>query len=119
MKLGRAWPAAILALFCIPLFVDLGHADLFGDEAIYSWGADYILQTGEWLTPVSSPYPDRPFLEKPPLKFWVVAAGIKAGLPHDEFGLRFWDALCGGLAFLYVFGIGRRRRAPRAARSRC
>ena len=80
MKLGRAWPAVILALFCLPLFVDLGHADLFGDEAIYSWGADYILQTGEWLTPVSSPYPDRPFLEKPPLKFWVVAAGIKAGV---------------------------------------
>ena len=108
MKIGRAWPAVVLALFCLPLFIGLGKADLFGDEAIYSWGADYILTTGGWLIPRASPFPDRPFLEKPPLKFWVVAAGIKAGLPHDELGLRFWDALCGGVAFLYVFGIGRR-----------
>ncbi|MDR1989673.1 MAG: glycosyltransferase family 39 protein, partial [Acidobacteriaceae bacterium] len=47
------------------------------------------------------------FLEKPPLKFWMVAAPIKLGLlPHDEFGLRFWDAVCGSLSFVYVFLIG-------------
>src|SRR5262249_26793699 len=40
-------------------------------------------------------------------KFWIVAAPIRAGLlPHDEFGLRFWDALFGGIGFLYVFAIG-------------
>ena len=52
------------------------------------------------------------FLEKPPLKFWIVAAPIRAGLlPHDEFGLRFWDAvfgLCDSIEFkereLYVNG---------------
>src|SRR6185436_8454504 len=27
-------------------------------------------------------------------------------LPHDEFGLRFWDAVFGGVSFLYVFLIG-------------
>jgi 4-amino-4-deoxy-L-arabinose transferase-like glycosyltransferase len=36
-----------------------------------------------------------------------VAAPIRAGLlPHNEFGLRFWDALFGSVAFLYVFAIG-------------
>ena len=90
LKLGRAWPAVILALFCLPLFVDLGHADLFGDEAIYSWGADYILKTGEWLIPVVSPYPDRPFLEKPPLKFWVVARNSCMGTPSPRSRCDIW-----------------------------
>jgi hypothetical protein len=27
-------------------------------------------------------------------------------MPHDEFGLRFWDATMGAIAFLYVFAIG-------------
>ncbi len=108
MKTSWIWPTVIFALFCLPLFIGLGNTDLFGDEAIYAWGADRILETGEWLVPKSSPYPDRPFLEKPPLKFWILAAGIQAGLPHDESGMRFWDALMGGVALLYVFGIGRR-----------
>ena len=67
------------------------------------------MEAGDWLVPPSSPDPGIPFLEKPPLKFWIVAAPIRAGLlPHNEFGLRFWDAVFGGAAFLYVFWIGRR-----------
>ena len=72
-----------------------------------------ILETGDWLVPKSSPFEDAPFLEKPPLKFWIIAAGIKSGLlPHNEFGLRFWDALFGSVAFFYVFLIGRRLAGP-------
>jgi 4-amino-4-deoxy-L-arabinose transferase-like glycosyltransferase len=38
----------------------------------------------------------------------LVAGAIRAGLlPHDEFGLRFIDALFGAVAFLYVFWLGR------------
>ena len=49
------------------------------------------------------------YVEKPPLKLWTVAFAIKIGLlPHNEFGLRFWDALFGAIAFIYVFLIGRR-----------
>jgi 4-amino-4-deoxy-L-arabinose transferase-like glycosyltransferase len=106
------WPALVVGAFCLPLFVGLGNRDLRGDEAGHSFSVDRILETGEWLIPRSSPHPDAPFLEKPPLKFWIVAAGILAGLPHDEFGLRFWDPVFGGLAFLYVFGIGRRLAGP-------
>ena len=70
---------------------------------------DGILATGDWLNPLASPHDDVVFLEKPPLKFWIVAAPIRLGLlPHDEFGLRFWDALFGAIGFLYVFVIGRR-----------
>ena len=106
------WPALLAAAFCIPLFIGLGSFDLQGDEAGHSFSVDRIIETGGWLVPASSPNPDFAFLEKPPLKFWIVAAGILAGLPHDEFGLRFWDPVFGGIAFLYVFAIGRRLDGP-------
>ena len=112
----------VVLLFGLPLFIGLGSEDLHNDEAIYSYAVDRILETDEWLTPESSPqtaFPgdprDRPeaFFEKPPLKFWIVALPIKLGLlPHDEFGLRFWDAVFGAIAFIYVFLIGRRLVDP-------
>lgn len=105
--MSRPWLAVVLVLFCLPLFVGLRSLDLETDEAIYSFAVDRILEAGEWLQPKSSPSDSVVFLEKPPLKFWIVAAPIKARLlPHDEFGLRFWDALFGAAGFLYVFAIG-------------
>jgi len=103
-----AWVVVSL-LFCVPLFVGLGLTDMQNDEAIYSFGADVMAASGNWLSPKSSPWETEPFLEKPPLKIWIVAAPIRLGLlPDNEFGLRFWDALFGSAAFLYVFAIGRR-----------
>ena len=113
MKLSRPWLAFVLALFCLPLFIDLGRQDIQNDEAIYSFAVDRILEIGDWLAPRSSPHEDAVFLEKPPLKFWIVAAPIRLGLlPHNEFGIRFWDALFGAVAFAYVFAIGTRLAGP-------
>lgn len=99
---------AVFLLFGLPLFVGLDRFDLHNDEAIYSYSVDKILETDEWLTPRSIQV-DGPFLEKPPLKFWLVAGLMRAGLlPHDEGGQRAIDAIFGGLAFAYVFAIGRR-----------
>jgi 4-amino-4-deoxy-L-arabinose transferase-like glycosyltransferase len=107
LRASRLWLALILVFFCLPLFVGLGRADLETDEAIYSFAVDRILEIGDWLQPKSSPSETAVFLEKPPLKFWIVATPILAGLlPHDEFGLRFWDVVFGGAAFLYVFALG-------------
>jgi 4-amino-4-deoxy-L-arabinose transferase-like glycosyltransferase len=107
--LNRLPPVLLLAAFCLPLFFGLGRTDLENDEAIYSYAVESILATGEWLSPRISPFPEDVFLEKPPLKFWIVAAPIRAGLlPFDEFGLRVWDAVFGSIAFVYVFLIGRR-----------
>jgi 4-amino-4-deoxy-L-arabinose transferase-like glycosyltransferase len=101
--------AVVAVVFCTPLFVGLGRTDQENDEAIYSYAAESLLETGDWLNPRSSPSPHAVFLEKPPLKFWIVALPIRLGLlPDNDFGLRFWDAVFGSLAFLYVFSIGRR-----------
>ncbi len=117
LKLGPTerwlWPVLVVALFCLPLFAGLRGNDLRGDEAFYSFSVDRMLETGDWLIPRSSPFEDEPFYEKPPLKFWIVAGAMKLGLtPHDEFGMRFWDVLFSGIAFLYIFAIGRRLAGP-------
>src|SRR5450759_2842645 len=101
--------AAVVVVFCAPLFAGLGRTDQENDEAIYSYAVESILETGDWLNPRLAPTTDAVFLEKPPLKFWIVALPIRLGLlPDNDFGLRFWDPVFGSLAFLYVFAIGRR-----------
>ena len=113
LRVSRRWLAIALVLFGLPLFFGLRSLDLETDEAIYSFAVDRILEDGQWMQPKSSPSETAVFLEKPPLKFWIVAAPIRAGLlPHDEFGLRFWDALFGAIAFAYVFAIGCRLAGP-------
>ena len=72
----RVWLLSVVALFCLPLFINLNGLDLRGDEAAHSYSVDRILETGDWLIPRNSPS-DNPFVEKPPLKFWVVAAPIR------------------------------------------
>ena len=113
---------ATVVLFGLPLFIELGVKELGNDEAIYSYAVDRMLEGEDWLTPRSIPQTVTPgdpatrageFFEKPPLKFWIVALPIRLGLlPHDAFGLRFWDALFGAVAFVYVFLIGRRLVDP-------
>ncbi len=119
MQAKRLAVVAVVVFFGLPLFLGLGRIDLRNDEAIYAYAVDSVVAKGAWLSPESSPHTDgrgdphewepAPFLEKPPLKVWIVAAPIKLGLlPHNEFGLRFWDALFGTLAFVYIFLVGRR-----------
>jgi 4-amino-4-deoxy-L-arabinose transferase-like glycosyltransferase len=108
---AAAWlgAAAIVVAFGLPVFVDLGATDFKGDEPIYAFAVDRMLDQGDWLTPKSIPNDNGAFLEKPPLKFWIVAASVKAGLlPRNELGYRVWDVLFGIGAFLYVYAIGLR-----------
>lgn len=99
---------AVVAFFCLPLFIGLGGWDLHNDESIYAYSVDRMVDIGDWLTPRSIQV-DGPFLEKPPLKFWITAGLIRAGvLSHDEQGMRAVDAFFGALAFLYVFALGHR-----------
>lgn len=104
--------ALVLALFSASLLVGLNEPEMRSDEAIYSYAVERILDSGDWLTPKSIPG-EGPFLEKPPLKFWIVAAGIKSGLlPNNDGGLRWFDGLFGGIAFFYIFLIGCRLSGP-------
>lgn len=102
---------ALLA-FSAPLFVGLGLTDMRNDESIYSYAVERILETRQWLTPRSIPG-DGPFLEKPPLKFWLVAGGMRLGvLPRSDVGMRLLDAVFGAVTFGYVLAIGWRVSGP-------
>ncbi len=111
----RRYVSAVLALilFGLPLVIGLGRTDMDNDEAIYSYSVERMLALHDWMTPRAIyDGADGPFLEKPPLKTWIVAAGQLAGLPRDESGLRFFDALFAILGFAYVFALGRRLAGP-------
>jgi len=105
--------ALVIIVFCGPLFVALDGRDFENDESIYAFGVDVMLKSGDWPTPRAIPSETDAFLEKPPLQFWIVGLPIRWDLlPDDEFGMRFWDALMGSVAFLYIFAIGRRIAGP-------
>lgn len=108
----RAGALVVVLAFGLPLFRGLDHRDMHNDEASYSYGVQRILETGEWLTVRGTPT-NMEFLEKPPLKFWLVAGGMKLGLlPRTDVGMRWLDALFGTAGFLYVYLIGVRIRGP-------
>ncbi len=107
------WLALIVPLVCVPLFLGLGDTDLDNDETIYSFAVETMLKDGDWVTPKSIPSETSAFLEKPPLKFWITYVPMRLGLlPPGEYGLRFMDAAMSAIAFLYVFGIGRKLAGP-------
>jgi 4-amino-4-deoxy-L-arabinose transferase-like glycosyltransferase len=119
-----SWPeaaglVAVIALLAMPLFIGLDAWDLRNDEAIYSYSVDRVLETDEWLTPRISPSDDQ-FLEKPPLKIWLVAGAMRAGLvPRDERGMRGLDVALAGVAFVYVYLLGCRLAGPIAGFTAC
>lgn len=105
VPLRLAGAALVVLLFGLPLFHGLGARDFETDEAIYAGVVERMAATGEWLT--LRDFRGAPFLEKPPLKFWIVAAGLRSGwLGTDESAFRFWDPILATLAFLYVFALG-------------
>ena len=77
------------------LFVYYSHLGipLRGDEGMYAAIARRMVRTGEWLQLV---YEGRPYVNKPPLHFWLMALSLTSWGP-SEFAIRFPSA---------TFGIG-------------
>ena len=100
--------ALISLLVILPIFIWIGRGDVENDEAIYSFASDMMLETGEWLTPIGIYDGKAPLLEKPPLKKWLVAAGLSFGLPDSNWGHRFIDAVFAAAIFCYLVAIGYR-----------
>jgi 4-amino-4-deoxy-L-arabinose transferase-like glycosyltransferase len=106
--------AALLAL-ALAAVLYLGRLDATpiqtGNEAMYTYPAMRMLETGDYLVPV---YEHGPFLEKPPLTWWIIAASYRL------FGVSIFAArLPGALAALATVGLiaawARRRSGPEAA----
>lgn len=102
MKNGK-FLLIFIVLLSLPIFMVGIHRSLgITDEACYAEVAKEMIKSGDWLTPYRW---GRPFYEKPPLLFWIIAFFFKilgigtvtARLPITFFGI-------GVIIFTYLLG---------------
>jgi 4-amino-4-deoxy-L-arabinose transferase-like glycosyltransferase len=92
--------------------VGLGSIGLIDyDEAAYAETARRMVRSGDYLTPRLA---DEAFFEKPPLLYWLMAAGYGV-FGFNEWGARLPSALATLLTALLLHGLLRRSRRPDAA----
>jgi 4-amino-4-deoxy-L-arabinose transferase-like glycosyltransferase len=110
---GRPDPisrALALAAIAVAIYLYLGRLDATplqrGNEAMYAAPPALMLQNGDYLVPR---YRGEPFLDKPILPFWIVAASYRV-LGVSVFAERLPTALAGLLTAL-LLGLWVRRRA--------
>jgi 4-amino-4-deoxy-L-arabinose transferase-like glycosyltransferase len=107
-RLGLLIAAAIAALYLYDLN---GVGLLSADEPRYAAIGRWMAQSGHFITPVLW---GSPWFEKPPLLYWMVAAGTAAGM-GPELSARLPVALL-SLAFLFLaFVLLKREFGSRAA----
>lgn len=96
----------VLALTCYVLFFyALGGIGLVGpDEPRYAAIARGMLISGDYITPHLFGVP---WFEKPPLMYWIAAAGFKI-FGFNEFGARFASALGAMICVFFVYWCGRK-----------
>jgi 4-amino-4-deoxy-L-arabinose transferase-like glycosyltransferase len=97
----------LVAIFavCLLLFIVGNWAStLFDrDEGWYAETAREMLASGNYLTPT---YNAQPYLEKPPLTYWLMAGSISIFGPN-AFAARFPSAVAGALACVVLFLLAR------------
>ncbi len=99
-----AGAVCVLALAAAVLFVELGERPLYApDEGRYAAIALEMVSSGDWIVPRLSGVP---YLDKPPLLYWLEAAGIAAFGPN-EWGARALPALVSWLGVLLTLRLGR------------
>ncbi|MFH2000250.1 MAG: glycosyltransferase family 39 protein [Planctomycetota bacterium] len=101
---GAYLPLAFVIIIAV-YFLLLGFFPLQEpDEGRYAEIAREMIDRGDFVTPTLDYVK---YFEKPPLHYWLTAAGI--GLfGRSEFAVRFWPALLSVLTIMGVFVTGRR-----------
>jgi dolichol-phosphate mannosyltransferase len=102
-RAGNGAATALLGLLAGLLFWGhLAYPFVEPDESRYAQISLEMLQSGDFVVPRLL---GEPYLDKPPLLYWVTAASFQAFGPH-EFGARFPSALAAVLTVLITFGLG-------------
>jgi 4-amino-4-deoxy-L-arabinose transferase-like glycosyltransferase len=102
--------ALLLAVSAPFLFAHLGFPLLDPDEGLYAAIAQEMLSRGDWVIPHVN---GLPYLEKPPLYFWLTALTFRLAGP-TEWAVRLWSALATLGTVLLTWRIGRRLYGGRA-----
>jgi 4-amino-4-deoxy-L-arabinose transferase-like glycosyltransferase len=96
---------ALLISICLPfLFIGLGISFLDPGEGLYGTIPSEMLARGDWIFPH---FDGLPYLEKPPLYFWLTAATMALGVPA-EWASRVWSALAALGSVLLTWRMGAR-----------
>ena len=96
----------ILLAGALLLFTGLGRADLFNpDEPREAEMAREMLITGDHVVPKLN---DEPFLEKPPLFYWLVVTAYRVAGGPSEAAARIVPAIAGLLCLLVTWNMARR-----------
>jgi 4-amino-4-deoxy-L-arabinose transferase-like glycosyltransferase len=90
----------------------LGRVGFLGpDEPRYASIGREMARSGDWITPRLN---GQPWFEKPPLTYWLTAAGNLAGLP-DEWAARLPEALISAAFLIFFYVTLAREFTPRVA----
>ncbi len=96
---------ALLLSISLPfLFIGLGHDFLDMGEGLYGTIPSEMLKGGDWIFPH---FNGLPYLEKPPLYFWLTAATLALGI-SAEWAARLWSALPALGSVLLTWRLGTR-----------
>jgi 4-amino-4-deoxy-L-arabinose transferase-like glycosyltransferase len=94
----------LLALSLLLFVPKLGMPLLDPDEGLYAEIAQEMLARGDWVIPHIN---GLPYLEKPPLYFWLTALTFQLFGP-SEWATRLWSAMSALGTMLLTWRIGRR-----------
>jgi dolichol-phosphate mannosyltransferase len=110
---GWFWPFLIVLtlIAAVLLFGNLSYRLIEPDEARYAEIAREMLVTGDWIVPTLN---HEPYLDKPPLFYWLVAASFKL-FGTNECSARLVPASAAFLTVLVTYLFGRRMVGTRAA----
>jgi 4-amino-4-deoxy-L-arabinose transferase-like glycosyltransferase len=106
--------SSLLLVFVLPgvlLYPTRSFHLLEPDEGRYAQIPKEMLETGSWIVPTLQ---GEPYLDKPPLMYWLVALSYKVFGVSAE-AARLVPAVCVHLTILAVYLIGRRSLGERAA----
>ena len=110
---GGAWRSLLLVLV-VPaalLYPCLSFALFEPDEGRYAQIPREMLEAGEWIVPTLQ---GQPYLDKPPLFYWLVMLGY-AGFGYHDWAARLIPALALHGSVLLTWFLGRRLVGGRAA----
>ena len=107
VKYAEIFNVLALGMFCyIFLFAGLGSYPLIDtDETRYVQIAREMFNSGNCITPFLNFVP---FLEKPPLYFWLSAISFEIFGPHSIFAARFANAAMGMFIVFFTYFFGRK-----------
>ena len=111
---GRVEWGAVLLLCLASLLLllsNLSYPLIEPDETRYAQIALEMVDSGDWVTPALD---GKPYLDKPPLLYWLTAASYKV-CGANETAARLPCALSAWFTVVLTYGLGRRLVGGRAA----